>query len=227
MDLKRVRAHFDEAASAYDAQILRIVPWYREQGELILEVLPFDAGRSIRVLDLGCGTGALSYLMLAAFPEATVVACDLSENMLGMCSRRLARFAPRATFRQADFGACDLGRDEFDLVVSGLAIHHLDGSGTRALYQRIHRALRPGGMFVNRELVLGSTPAWAKRYEELWREHVSLSGERDESWFQKYVDEDQPATVEDHLTWLRDAAFVEVACHFRRLNFAIFGGSKH
>jgi len=226
MDLKRVRAHFDEEASAYDAQILRIVPWYREQGELVLEVLPFDTSRSIRVLDLGCGTGALSYLMLAAFPAATVVACDLSENMLAMCNRRLARFAPRATFRQADFGACDLGHGEFDLVVSGLAIHHLDGAGTRALYQRIHRALRPGGMFVNRELVLGSTSAWARRYEELWREHVALSGERDETWFRKYVDEDQPATVEEHLAWLREAEFVEVACHYRRLNFAVFGGSR-
>jgi tRNA (cmo5U34)-methyltransferase len=226
MDLQRVRAHFDEEASAYDAQILRIVPQYREQGELILEVLPFDTDRPIRALDLGCGTGVLSYLVLAAFPEAAVVACDLSTNMLAMCGRRLARFAPRATFRQADFGACDLGAGEFDLVVSGLAIHHLDGAGVRALYRRIHRALRPGGMFVNRELVLGATPAWTKRYEALWREHVALSGERDEGWFKRYLDEDQPASVEDHLRWLRDAAFVEVACHFRRLNFAVFGGSK-
>lgn len=226
MDLHRVRAHFDEEASAYDTQILRIVPQYREQGELILDVLPFNTSRPVRALDLGCGTGALAYLVLSAFPEATVVACDLSENMLAMCARRLARFAPRATFRQTDFGACDLGAGEFDLVVSGLAIHHLDGAGARALYQRIHRALRPGGMFVNRELVLGATPAWTKRYEALWREHVTLSGERDESWFQNYLDEDQPAAVEEHLMWLRDAAFIEVACHYRRLNFAIFGGSK-
>jgi tRNA (cmo5U34)-methyltransferase len=226
MDLQRLQAHFDDEAFAYDAQILRIVPCYREQGELILRVLPFDARGPIRVLDLGCGTGVLSSLVLAAFPEATVVACDLSENMLAMCARRLARFTPRATFWQADFGTSDLGTSEFDLVVSGLAIHHLDGANTRALYRRIHRSLRPSGMFVNRELVLGATPAWTKRYEELWREHVALSGQQDESWFQQYLDEDQPASVEDHLTWLRDAGLIEVACHYRRLNFAIFSGSR-
>lgn len=226
MDLKGVRAHFDEEAIAYDARILRIVPQYREQGELILEVLPFDAESAIHVLDLGCGTGALSYLALAAFPAATLVACDLSENMLAICRRRLDRFAPRATFRQADFGSCDLGAETFDLVLSGLAIHHLDGAGTRALYRRIHRALRPGGMFVNRELVLGATPAWTKRYEHLWRAHAALSGENDQGWFQQYVDEDQPASVDDHLAWLGDAGFIEVACHFRRLNFAVFGASK-
>jgi tRNA (cmo5U34)-methyltransferase len=226
MDLQRVRAHFDEEATDYDARILRIVPQYREQGELILEVLPFDTDRPLRALDLGCGTGALSCLLLAAYPAATIVACDLSQNMLALSGRRLARFAPRATFRQADFGSCDLGADEYDVVLSGLAIHHLDGAGTRALYRRIHRALRPGGMFVNRELVLGATPYWTRRYEQLWREHVTLSGETDQGWFQQYLDEDQPVSIEDHLTWLRAAAFVEVACHFRRLNFAIFGGSK-
>jgi tRNA (cmo5U34)-methyltransferase len=226
MDLERVRAHFDEEAPAYDAQILRIVPQYREQGELILEMLPFDTSRSIRALDLGCGTGALSYLVLAAFPVATVVACDLSRKMLAMCERRLARFAPRVAFRHADFATCDLGAGEFDVVVSGLAIHHLDGEGARALYERIRSALRPGGMFLNRELVLGATPAWTKVYERLWREHVAISGERNEGWFQRYMDEDQPASVEDHLTWLRDAGFIEVACHYRRLNFAVFGGSK-
>ena len=226
MSLQRVRVHFDEEASAYDAQILRIVPQYREQGELVLELLPFDANRPLRALDLGCGTGALSYLVLAAFPLATIVACDLSENMLAQCERRLARFAPRATYRQADFGLCELGSGEFDLVVSGLAIHHLDEAGVRALYRRIHGALRPGGMFVNRELVLGATPAWTKRYEELWRKHVALNGERDEGWFQQYLDEDHPASIDDHLAWLREAGFVEVACHFRRLNFAVFSGSK-
>lgn len=226
MDLQRVRAHFDEEAVAYDEQILRIVPQYREQGELMLEVLPFDAGQPIRVLDLGCGTGALSCLVLAAFPLASVVACDLSEKMLVGCERRLGRFAPRAAFRHADFGVCDLGSGVFDLVVSGLAIHHLDRDGTRALYRRVHDALRPGGMFVNRELVLGATPAWTRRYESLWRQHVALAGATDESWFQQYLDEDQPASVDDHLAWLRESAFVEVACHFRRLNFAVFSGSR-
>ena len=72
----------------------------------------FDTSRLICALDLGCGTGALSYLVLAAFPVATVVACDLSRKMLAMCERPLARFAPRVAFRHADFATCDLGADK-------------------------------------------------------------------------------------------------------------------
>jgi tRNA (cmo5U34)-methyltransferase len=226
MDVKRVLAHFDDEALAYDDRILRMVPQYREQAELMLQLLPFEVSQPIAILDLGCGTGALSYTVLAAFPEATLVACDLAPNMIDVCRRRLARFASRAAFRVADFGQFDLGIAAFDLVLSGLAIHHLDAHGTQALYGRIHRALRQGGIFLNRELVLGSTPAWTRRYEALWREHVASSGQRDEGWFQQYLNEDQPASVEDHLTWLRESAFDEVACHYRRLNFAVFSGSK-
>jgi tRNA (cmo5U34)-methyltransferase len=226
MDLDRVRAHFDDEASAYDAQILRIVPQYREQGELILQVLPFEVDQPIRALDLGCGTGALAYLILAAFPTATLVACDLSPSMLARCEARLARFAPRAQFRQADFGTCPLGACEFDLVVSGLAIHHLGSASARSLYRRVAEALRPGGMFVNRELVRGDTPSWTGAYETLWRQHVALHDEGDEAWFHRYLEEDQPVPVADHMAWLREADFAEVACHYRRLNFAIFSGSK-
>jgi tRNA (cmo5U34)-methyltransferase len=226
MQLDAVRAHFDREAEAYDEQILRMVPQYREQGEIMLQVLPFDGARPLRVLDLGCGTGVLSALVLAAFPAASVVACDLSARMLDICRRRLERFGTRAAFWQADFGDCELGEAQFELVISGLAIHHLEPLRASALYKRIQRALRSGGMFVNRELVLGATASWTRRYEALWRQHVASDGELDAAWFQQYLDEDRPASVDDHLDWLRDAGFAEVACHYRRFNFAVVSGSK-
>jgi tRNA (cmo5U34)-methyltransferase len=226
MRLEDVRAHFDREAEAYDSQILRMVPQYREQGEILLQVLPFDADRPLRVIDLGCGTGVLSALVAAAFPLASVVACDLSANMLEVCRRRLAGFGTRASFWQADFSDCELGEARFDLVVSGLAIHHLEPLRAAALYKRIHRSLRPGGMFVNRELVLGATAAWTRRYEALWRQHAASSGELDAAWFQQYLDEDRPASVDDHLGWLHEAGFVEVACHYQRFNFAVVSGNK-
>jgi len=32
--------------------------------------------------------------------------------------------------------------------------------------------------------------------------------------------------VGDQLEWLREAGFVDVGCHWQRMNFAIFGGNK-
>jgi len=191
----------------------------------MLQLLPFETDRALTALDLGCGTGVLSHLLLRAFPKAQLISLDLSENMLTQCRARLAAFGERATFVRGDFGTTELPGG-VDLVVSGLAIHHLNDDGKQALYRKIFQLLRPGGMFLNREIVLGETPHWSRRYEQMWRAHVAAGGAADDGWFQKYVDEDLPATVSAQLQWLRNAGFVDVACHWQRLNFAIFGGSK-
>jgi tRNA (cmo5U34)-methyltransferase len=225
MDLETVRSHFDEEALEYDQSILRLVPHYHEQHEVILQLLPFDTASPLRMLDLGCGTGVLSHVLLRAFPNAQLVSLDLSAKMIETAKRNLAAFGDRLTARQADFGKEEIGSG-YDLVVSGLAIHHLDDPGKQDLYRRILRALNPGGMFINREIVLGATPALTRRYEQWWRQFVRANGQTDETWFQKYVAEDLPASVEDQLAWLQRAGFTDVGCHWRYISFAIFGGSK-
>jgi len=80
----------------------------------------------------------------------------------------LARYRERLELRWADFGHDDIGSG-CDLAVSGLAIHHLDGAAKRILYGRLLRALVPGGVFLNREIVKGATPALTSLYQRLWR----------------------------------------------------------
>ncbi|HEY7555240.1 MAG TPA: methyltransferase domain-containing protein [Candidatus Binatia bacterium] len=225
MDLKLVRDHFEQEAMEYDSSILRLVPHYHEQHEIILQLLPFETELPLQILDLGCGTGVLSHVLLRAFPKAKVVACDLAANMLETTRKNLAAYHDRVELRQADFGKADLGSG-YDLIVSGLAIHHLDDAGKRSLYHRLFNALKPAGMFLNREIVIGATPSLTKVYEQWWRDFVKANGESDETWFQKYFEEDLPASVEDQLKWLSDAGFIDVACHWRYINFAIFGGKK-
>jgi tRNA (cmo5U34)-methyltransferase len=220
-----VRTHFDEEALEYDRSILRLVPHYHEQHEVILELLPFDRQSTVRILDLGCGTGVLTYVLAGAYPGAKLTSLDLSANMVAICKRNLSAYLDRATQRVADFGKDDIGSG-YDLVVSGLAIHHLDDAGKQELYKKVYRALNPGGMFINRELVHGATPALSKLYEEWWHRFVKANGETGDAWFKKYLDEDLPASVEDQLEWLKQAGFSDVGCHWRYVNFAIFGGRR-
>jgi len=209
MDSKQVREHFESEAFAYDEGIVRLVPHYHEQHGIIAGLLPFATDAPIRALDLGCGTGVLSHLLLSSFPRAHVVAMDLTAGMLDRCATTLAAFAGRFTLCLGDFGHDEIG-DGYDLVVSGLAIHHLEDAGKRELYRRILHAMVPGGMFLNRELVVGSTPAWTKRYEALWKARVGASGAGETSWFDKYRQEDLPASVETQTEWLNEIGFADV-----------------
>lgn len=225
MNLDKVSSHFEKEAFVYDDLILRLIPNYDEQHEVINRLLPFPSATKLTALDLGCGTGILSFLILKKFTEATVVAYDLAENMLKVCQSNLEKYKERLILKQGDFGSDEIGQG-YDIILSGLSIHHLNNAGKKVLYKRLYESLNPGGIFINREIVLGETPNLTERYHQIWRDYIRSNGEDDEMWFNKYIEEDIPASVGDQLDWLKEAGFVDVGCHWRYINFAIFGGTK-
>lgn len=225
MDSDKVRKHFEEEAFNYDGLITWLIPKYHEQNEIILSIIPFDRSKVLKILDLGCGTGILSNQMLRAFPKAQVVAFDLAENMLTACERNLSSYKDRLTLIKGNFASDYFGSD-YDLIVSGLAIHHLADVEKPRLYKRIYDSLNQGGAFINREVVLGESSSLTDRYHHLWREYIRSNGEDDEKWFNKYLEEDIPAPVDVQTNWLREIGFIDVGCHWKYFNFAIFGGIK-
>jgi tRNA (cmo5U34)-methyltransferase len=98
------------------------------------------------ILELGVGTGMTSKRVLAVHPQARLVGIDESESMLA------------AADIEGDFRVSrledPLPEGPFDLVVSCLAIHHLDSEGKRDLFRRIAEVLRPGGRFVLADVVV-------------------------------------------------------------------------
>jgi SAM-dependent methyltransferase len=181
----------------------------RRTGEReLLEALP---ARVERVLDLGCGDGALAALVLAARPEAAeAVGLDSSPPMLARARERFAG-DPRVTVLEHDLRdpLPDLGA--FDAVVSGFAIHHLANDRKRSLLVEVVAALRPGGAFANLEVVRCATP---ELHEEFNRRIGRPGGDP----------EDVLAEVEPQLGWMRDAGLVHVDCQWRWRGFALLAG---
>ena len=225
MNLERVKDHFESEAPEYDASITHFVPYYREQNEVMIALLPFEGTARIRGLDLGGGPGVLAEGILRRYPLSEVTLFDLAEGMLATARERLAPFEGRAVFQKGDFSRDDFGIG-YDVIVSGLSIHHLGDPEKKELYRRIYLALNPGGIFLNRDIVRGATDRLNAIYESLWREYVRSCGEDDVALMERYRAEDIPACVEDQLEWLREAGFADVGCHWQRMNFAIFGGYK-
>jgi tRNA (cmo5U34)-methyltransferase len=225
MSSRHVRDHFDDEADRYDALIVRLIPGYAEQHAVVLSAIPFERDAAIRVLDLGCGTGALSGIVLREFPNATVRAIDLAPNMLAEYAARHSAHVGRFDCEVGDLADHDLGGG-YDLIASGLAIHHLSDDGKRDLYRRIAAALVPDGVFIQRELILGETAEETERFHAEWREFMARNGEDAERWFSAYLAEDQPASLSANLGWLEEAGLTEVACYWQRANFAVFGGAR-
>ena len=225
MTKENIWRHFQGQAEDYDGLIPKLIPYYHEQNEILLNLIPFDPGAKLKTLDLGAGTGIFSELVLTSFPRAEVTAFDLSEKMIKVCGEKLHSFEDRLDFMHGDFSLDDIGGG-YDLVVSGLSIHHLEDGDKEALYNRIFKSLNKGGVLLIRDCVNGATQALTDKYEALWRAFMKGNGEDDAKWFTRHIEEDTPSTVADQLTWLRTAGFENVDCHWRHLNFAIFGGEK-
>jgi SAM-dependent methyltransferase len=93
-----------------------------------------------RWLDVGCGTGALSGVVLDRCDPASVVGVDPSEAFLTYARRRVTD--PRAEFRQGDAQALPIGDHELDTVVSGLVLNFVPDQQRAAAEMR--RVARPG-----------------------------------------------------------------------------------
>jgi 2-polyprenyl-3-methyl-5-hydroxy-6-metoxy-1,4-benzoquinol methylase len=100
------------------------------------------AGRRKRALDLGCGTGELTRALALRCSE--VVGVDASSGMIEAARSR--NWGLNIEYEVADAAAYLEGRmDEFDLIVSVAAFHHMDEERMLSLCSS---ALRPGGMLL-------------------------------------------------------------------------------
>jgi tRNA (cmo5U34)-methyltransferase len=121
-----------------------------------LQALVADAAREISadtILDLGTGTGETLRLVSRQHPGAHVVGIDESDAMLGI-ARNVVPDADLRVARLQD----ELPVGPFDLVVSALAVHHLDAREKAALFRRVAQRLTPGGRFVLADVVVPDDP---------------------------------------------------------------------
>lgn len=108
-----------------------------------------EPDRRFRVLDLGCGTGALTQLALDALPFARIAGVDLSPAMVDTARERLGG---RVRLFEADAEHLPFSEGSFDAVLANDVLHYLP-DGPRASFEA-WRVLSRDGM-----LVLGDS--WA------------------------------------------------------------------
>ena len=99
-----------------------------------------DARPGDKVLDAGCGTGALLHALSSQHPKLELAGLDLSPEMLGVAG---ARLGGSVELRQGRMEAMPFGDARFDLVVSTSVFHYLRRPD-EALAEA-WRVLRPGG----------------------------------------------------------------------------------
>ncbi len=156
---REIAAMFDKVAPRYDflnrvLSARRDVGWRRRAVELA------RLGADQVALDVGVGTGDLSFDLLAASaPTARVIGVDVSAAMLELARRRAASSPLGARFeaRSADVHALPFPDASFDRVVAGFAVRNFTDLATGLAEMR--RVLKPDGRAVILELSTPPNPA--------------------------------------------------------------------
>ena len=224
MKTEAIRDHFRAQVPEYGDLMKRIIPFYDEQRDIIVRLIPFGRHEAFRVLDLGCGTGLLAAQILSEYPHAELVAFDLTSEMLDACRSRLADMN-RVRYTLGDFRTDNLGND-YDVIVASLSLHHLKREERPRFYQRANESLHFGGVLIASEAIIDESPVVRERQYELWRKHMAGNGEDATRWYRKHLEKDHPVPISSLLAMLAGAGFEAAACFWRYLNFAIITARK-
>jgi ubiquinone/menaquinone biosynthesis C-methylase UbiE len=130
------------------------------------------AGRRT-MLDIACGTGTITDLVLEARPGIGVSGIDISHESLLLAQQHFAGREPACRPRLVEGSAAALPfpAASFDAAIMGNAIHNLPDAG--ALLREIRRVLRPGGVFAfNTSFYAGTFPPGTERFYHLWLRHA-------------------------------------------------------
>ncbi len=138
--------------------------------------------KATTILDLGVGAGETAKRVLELHPQSQLVGVDSSPEMLRGASRVLP--GDRVTFVEQDLAA-PLPDQDFDLVISALAIHHLEGANKAKLFLDVARHLRPGGFFVMGDVVVPRDPS--------------------DALIENEPGYDFPSTIQDQLRWMNQS----------------------
>ncbi len=192
----------------YPAFTAAIGPAYEELHDAVL-----DAARDHRatsILDLGIGTGEAARRLLSVHEGATVVGVDANRAMLDAAAAALPPERTTLVNRRLED---PLPPGPFDLVVSVLAVHHLNGPGKADLFTRIREVLTPTGSFVLGDSIrdpqeTGHQPSAIRRLGRSLRQN-GVAGTTDKIIRRlrpgAHVDYDDPDLLADQIAWMTSA----------------------
>jgi ubiquinone/menaquinone biosynthesis C-methylase UbiE len=154
-------------------------PGYFRVVRPVATVLASALSDSSAVLDVGAGSGVWGSAFAVTMPDSRVTFLDRAQ-VLAQAKENAKRlgFIDRAAFTPIDLSAQEFGDGTADVLTLGQVCHALPRSELPTLLARCGRALRPGGVLVLADLILGADHVGPNSYLHFAvKELVSTGGE--------------------------------------------------
>ena len=182
------------------------------------------------LLDIGCGAGNYSLMMLTKIPNLNCTLVDLSKPMLDKAFERVSRQTnKKVEIFQGDIRVVQLPENHFDIILAGAVLHHLrDDKDWKTTFEKLFNLLKPGGCLMISDLITQDTDLLNDYTWEKYGEYLERIGGKE--YRQKVLDyvekEDSPRSINYQLDLMKQVGFSKVEILHKNMCFGAFGGIK-
>lgn len=216
-----IEEQFNLIAQEYDGNRRKFIPCFDDFYESTTKLIVANIDTPRRVLDLGAGTGLLSYYWYKECPSAEYVLVDIADEMLEISKKRFAGI-DRVQHKVLDYTR-ELPEGNFDAIISALSIHHLKDAQKEELFKRIYNKLPAGGVLANYDQFCAGTANMNKWFDLYWEQQLLASGltERDIELWKERRKLDKECSVEAQMEMLYRCNFSEIKCLYSYHKFSV------
>lgn len=216
MPLEEMAAFFEKRLIGYEDHMRQNIAFAREFYPETARILPLTPG--VRILDLGCGTGLELDEIYQRCPSVHTTGIDLCLSMLDELQKK--PYARQLQLIQGSYFDLPFGENCFDAAVSVESLHHFTAERKLPLYEKLYRALKSGGVYVETDYTASDDAEEAFYFAEYPR----LAGKNAQPGDFHY---DTPLTAEHTMLLLKKAGFDDVFLHRKYENTAIIVAKKN
>jgi tRNA (cmo5U34)-methyltransferase len=198
--------------------------------ELCTEAAKYANPQATELLDIGCGAGNYTLKMLGKVGNLNCVLNDLSMPMLQKAKERVSpQTKGTVTLIQDDMRNLELQDNHFDIILAAATLHHLrDDDDWELMFNKIYKALKPGGSFWVSDLIAHQSEVINKLFEDRYGSYIeTIGGPEYRRKVEEYVNfEDTPRSLNYQLALLAKVGFSTIDVLHKNSCFAAFGAIK-
>ena len=179
----RLGSHGEDYGSWMSNPVFYIIGGIMEQvHRVVLSHLDYDGQE--KILEVGCGSGALIIRAALTWSKAKVIGIDywgaVYTYSKALCEKNAVSegVASRCVFQHGDAKQLDFPDESFDVVISNYVYHNVMGADMQKLLLESLRVLKKGGVFAlnddMKQKMYGDMEGFAQKLRDMGYEEVRL-----------------------------------------------------
>ena len=197
---ERMDDFFNSRAEGYDAHMLEFSQEFYAAVKQSFAVTE----EPLQILDIGCGTGLEFDGIFDRVPNAQLSGIDLSENMLTQLQIKHEARMSQITTKQGSYLEIPFPKGKYDYCLSVMTVHHLLPQKRLQLYQKIIKALKPGGKYIEADFIVSP-----KEEERALAEYYANMGSQGDD-IDGFYHLDIPMSIQSVSQVLKEAGFTAI-----------------